>query len=726
MAIEGRPGPGDAWMAFGYSPPDSFGAQMVGSRVVVAGYAGDDCFAYDYSLTNREQCDFLNGMGVCPTAYSGNNTGDADIPIPPLQIECTRNSSYMRVLFERPVDTWPLDGGYSALWAMGPVSPGSDASRPVVLYHSLSLPGSDAGRPEPVNTPTGENLVVALDEAQNSCSNIAALSDDGKNQDLVADVPVLYNTTAFVVTSGPYDVHPDPPGWGLSYILNNVSLPVINMVRGQTYTFSIQSGPTHPLYFTTSPFGAGELSDFENEVVYAGGMDSFGTDAAPYELTVTPDDTWPDQLYYQCTVHQKLGWQVKIYDTQEESEKAGMAVDLVSAGVEPTDSDVEGTFIPDGACEMALDGAVVAFQSCATVPGNNNGFSGFNYAWNISAGIDPSSTLLSMGINATLDDDAYLAIAIPKTPNTMIGSDALVLSRDIFGQVLLVPYYLAGQTQNAIAQQSNNLDLIQTSTSLDGGDVAVGTFTVQIPVPFADISLENFNFLWATGRINDQGTPTYHGLDKGGIDANLVLGTSSSNTNTQTINVTAKEAHMWLMAIGWGLLIPSGVVSVRAKKSALPHIWFNAHRAAMTLGYLCGVGGIIAGFSIRGTWETPYSVHRDLGVTITVLGFVQILSLVARPAPNAKMRPMWVSWHRVVGVSTVCLAIANVYYGMFYVAKVANWAWGVYTGLLAAIIALAVANEMWIVRHTTTLREQQRNEEEEAHDTIKGAVAEQP
>ncbi len=726
MALEGRPGPGDAWMSFGYSPPGSAGAQMVGSRVVVAGYAGDDCFAYDYLLSNREQCDFLNGEGVCPLAYSGN-TGLADIPIPPLQLECARNGTYISVLFERPLDTWPTDGSDPAVWAMGPVSPESDASRPVVLYHTLALPGSGSGTPTPVNTPTGENLVVSLDQAQNSCSDLSSLSDDESGSQGAVVVPVIYNTTEFTVTSGPYTVHPDPPGWGLSYIMNDVPLAVVNMVRGQTYTFTVMAGPTHPLYFTTSSFGAGELTDFENEVVYAGGEESFGTDVEPFVLTVTPNSTWPDTLYYQCAVHQKLGWQVKVYDSQEESDKAGRAVDaemssLPDAGA--ISQEVLSTFVVGGNCEMGVDGFQSTFQSCAQVADGNGG-NGFIYAWNISAGSDPSSTMLTMGINATLPSNGYVSIAFPETRDTMIGADAFVLSRDDSDVVRLLPYVLGGQTQAAVQSVENDVgrlqqvELIEIAPSSLDGDVAVGSFTVQIPVPLATrrrrlsnsptASLDDFNFIWSSGRVNGDGNPTYHGPDKGGIDANLVSGTSSANMNTQTINWTARKAHMWLMAIGWGLLIPSGIVAVRAKRTVLsncdkPYSWFNMHRAAMTLGYLCGIGGIAAGFAVRGTWSTPYTVHRDLGVTITVLGFVQVLSLVARPAISSKTRWIWLSWHRVIGVSTVCLAIANVYYGMFYVAEVSSWAWGLYTGLLAAIVALGVANEAWAVQESRRMR----------------------
>ena len=81
-----------------------------------------------------------------------------------------------------------------------------------------------------------------------------------------------------------------------------------------------------------------------------------------------------------------------------------------------------------------------------------------------------------------------------------------------------------------------------------------------------------------------------------------------------------------------------------------------------------------------------------------------MLSLVARPGISTKARPLWLSWHRFIGVSTVCLAISNVYYGMFYVAEVSAWAWGVYTGLLAAIVLVGVANEIWTIRTYKKLR----------------------
>jgi hypothetical protein len=37
--------------------------------------------------------------------------------------------------------SWPLDGSRHTVWAMGPVSEGSNSSFPVVLYHRFTVGG---------------------------------------------------------------------------------------------------------------------------------------------------------------------------------------------------------------------------------------------------------------------------------------------------------------------------------------------------------------------------------------------------------------------------------------------------------------------------------------------------------------------------------------------------------------------------------------------------------
>ena len=82
------------------------------------------------------------------------------------------------------------------------------------------------------------------------------------------------------------------------------------------------------------------------------------------------------------------------------------------------------------------------------------------------------------------------------------------------------------------------------------------------------------------------------------------------------------------MTIGWGILIPLGVVGARAKQQ-LPKKWFNVHRYMQSIGFLVAIGGFAAGFAADNNSVTEEAeVHKDVGITITCLGAVQVLSLV--------------------------------------------------------------------------------------------------
>ena len=120
------------------------------------------------------------------------------------------------------------------------------------------------------------------------------------------------------------------------------------------------AGPSHPLYLTDSIVGGGSYSDFQGETVFAGGVDAHGapglagprapagasrwcapdslrlssprlfrlprllphpppgptagTADAPFLLQWTPGPDTPALLYYQCTTHMKLGWEVRVVD----------------------------------------------------------------------------------------------------------------------------------------------------------------------------------------------------------------------------------------------------------------------------------------------------------------------------------------------------------------------------------------------------------------------------
>lgn len=63
-------------------------------------------------------------------------------------------------------------------------------------------------------------------------------------------------------------------GWGISWYINGLLIPEINVVRGKTYTFVVESGNDpdipakyHPFYITDDPVGGYEYKTDEERQV---------------------------------------------------------------------------------------------------------------------------------------------------------------------------------------------------------------------------------------------------------------------------------------------------------------------------------------------------------------------------------------------------------------------------------------------------------------------------
>jgi hypothetical protein len=94
----------------------------------------------------------------------------------------------LSIVISRPLDSsngrnnaWPTDGSRYALYAMGPVSEGSNATVPVVLYHDLQLPGESSAKS--VSAPFDSRFVVNLSEpSSGSCKRIIPSAGNAKPQ----------------------------------------------------------------------------------------------------------------------------------------------------------------------------------------------------------------------------------------------------------------------------------------------------------------------------------------------------------------------------------------------------------------------------------------------------------------------------------------------------------------------------------------------------------------
>ncbi|CAH2005520.1 unnamed protein product [Acanthoscelides obtectus] len=153
-------------------------------------------------------------------------------------------------------------------------------------------------------------------------------------------------------------------GWGISWYINGLLIPVIHVVRGKTYTFVVEGGldpevsaKYHPFYITDDPVGgyayktpeerkavnvfAGvrkakdgslvptgtgrlchwtqsgdlEADDYPSFGAYQRSLELKCDPGEPGVIQWTPDESTPDTVYYQCFTHRYLGWKIIVHDT---------------------------------------------------------------------------------------------------------------------------------------------------------------------------------------------------------------------------------------------------------------------------------------------------------------------------------------------------------------------------------------------------------------------------
>ncbi|REJ82829.1 MAG: hypothetical protein DWQ44_01560 [Bacteroidetes bacterium] len=100
--------------------------------------------------------------------------------------------------------------------------------------------------------------------------------------------------------------HPfDGQGSGTGYVIDGVEGKELTLMRGITYTFTVNT-PGHPFHISTDSVGG----DYSGEIT-SGVLNSQVESGI---LTFTPDAGHPSLLYYSCGHHQYMGFRINIID----------------------------------------------------------------------------------------------------------------------------------------------------------------------------------------------------------------------------------------------------------------------------------------------------------------------------------------------------------------------------------------------------------------------------
>ncbi|PSN40314.1 hypothetical protein C0J52_23635 [Blattella germanica] len=275
-------------------------------------------------------------------------------------------NGYSIVTYQRPVKaqdeldrTIYTNGTQPIIWAIGPLN-----SRNEVSYHSITNKGDvflDFGRPPKWNCPIPETDSSAsasgtpskpASEQQPPASEEVTTVATPRRRVQATPKPVSKKDAWYIPPiqcDEPEDVsqHEHLPaiyeqcfellddsftghvGWGISWYINGLLIPVINVVRGKTYTFYTEGGDNpdipakyHPFYITDDPIGG-----YEHKT--------------PEERAVTIS------YFLQCFSHRYLGWKINVLDSCDETAAGSEQIKIRVPAVEEDDldegeDDVEG------------------------------------------------------------------------------------------------------------------------------------------------------------------------------------------------------------------------------------------------------------------------------------------------------------------------------------------------------------------------------------------------
>lgn len=331
------------------------------------------------------------------------------------------------------------------------------------------------------------------------------------------------------------------------------------------------------------------------------------------------------------------------------------------------------------------------FTGCQTLQQLNA-----NFAWTYEPG--NGSTRMAFTA-APAASGGWVAWGINPDSPAMGGTRALIAFKHSNGSVLV-------QTYNVTDANKGSSPLNPSPIDFKVEDMVAEFSNNQITI-FATWTLKNnktsVNHVWNVGSKVTNSVPQAHAFaaanlaSKGTID----LKSGVATTSTSTPNHVLKNRHGVLNVVGWGILLPIGIMFARYLRqfeSADP-AWFYIHAFCQTVGYSLGVAGWATGLKL-GSYSkgVVYRQHRSIGIAIFVFGTLQVFALLLRPKKEHKFRKYWNIYHHSLGYTVVVLSILNMFKGFDILRPEYKWK-RAYIIVISTLGGIAVVLELvsWII-----------------------------
>ncbi|KAB2032955.1 hypothetical protein ES319_D05G414600v1 [Gossypium barbadense] len=330
------------------------------------------------------------------------------------------------------------------------------------------------------------------------------------------------------------------------------------------------------------------------------------------------------------------------------------------------------------------------------------------FAWNYHK-TSHNQTQLNILIGTKLiTTTGWLAWGINPDLPRMVGTRAIIAVK-VPSQITpsVNTYNITKDIQLGCKLQPSGIDfMVQNMTVVDDKDVGFFSVFATLVLP-QRYNVSSLNHVWQVGYCVDGLEPKMHEASLGNLDSKEILDLETGDCqNIGQHRRHMRKVHGILNIIGWGTLLPIGVIVARYFKQfpiKLDPCWYYFHYSCQVVGYILGTAGWGLGLFLghESKYYTFHS-HRVLGICIfgfTTLQVTQILAFQFKPTQEDEYRKHWNVYHHFLGYALLVMIPVNIYKGIKLL-KPDNitWKW-TYNGILVLLGVVVLAFEIltWAV-----------------------------
>ncbi|PON41202.1 Cytochrome b561 and DOMON domain-containing protein [Parasponia andersonii] len=347
-----------------------------------------------------------------------------------------------------------------------------------------------------------------------------------------------------------------------------------------------------------------------------------------------------------------------------------------------------------------------AFRDLMTWQGRGNNTNckklsalGAEFGWNIRQN---RSTIIDVLFGVRQHNDIrWIAWGVnPGNSPEMVGTRAIIGVIQKNGTVVVNTYNITSNTKLGCQLFPSTIEF--PVENMKGASTTSGYITISGTL-FLDTkfyNVEKLNHVWQVGYDADQES----------LEPKMHPPTLQNFDSTETLNLTSgvghgvghhrrhlRMIHGILNMIGWGTLLPAGVILARYFRK-FPVDWKNwyfCHVGCQILGYVLGTAGWAVGLWLgHASIHYSFKTHRLLAIFIFTFTTLQMLALRLRPEPHDNYRKYWDMYHHFLGYALLAVIAINMFRGIAILKPDHTWKWA-YIGVLGALAAVTLALEIF-------------------------------